>query len=41
MQGYFCAPGPCRTEIIVKGLAREEFVVEIDAWGFVDEATGD
>ena len=39
MQEYFRAPGPCRTEIVVKGLAREELVVEIDAWGFVDEAT--
>lgn len=37
MQNYFDEPGPCRTELIVKGLARRELVVEIDAWGFVDE----
>lgn len=37
MRDYFPESGPCRTEIIVKGLAREELVVEIDAWGYVDE----
>ena len=41
MREYFRAPGPCRTEIVVKGLARAELVVEIDAWGFIDEATSD
>ena len=28
---------PCGTGIVVDGLARPELVVEIDAWGFVDD----
>jgi enamine deaminase RidA (YjgF/YER057c/UK114 family) len=28
---------PCGTGIIVNGLAREELLVEIDAWGFIDD----
>lgn len=28
---------PCGTGVIVKGLAREELLVEIDAWGFIDD----
>lgn len=28
---------PCGTGVVVKGLAREELLVEIDAWGFIDD----
>jgi enamine deaminase RidA (YjgF/YER057c/UK114 family) len=28
---------PCGTGIVVAGLARPELLVEIDAWGFIDE----
>jgi enamine deaminase RidA (YjgF/YER057c/UK114 family) len=28
---------PCGTGIVVDGLAREELLVEIDAWGFIDD----
>ena len=34
---YFDALWPCGTGIVVKGLAREELLVEIDAWGFIDD----
>lgn len=37
IQGYFGDLKPCGTGVIVKGLAREEFLVEIDAWGFIDD----
>lgn len=33
---YFDALWPCGTGIVVKGLAREELLVEIDTWGFID-----
>lgn len=28
---------PCGTGIVVDGLARPELVLEIDAWGFIDD----
>ncbi len=28
---------PCGTGVVVDGLAREELLVEIDAWGFIDD----
>jgi len=28
---------PCGTGVVVAGLAREELLVEIDAWGFIDD----
>jgi enamine deaminase RidA (YjgF/YER057c/UK114 family) len=28
---------PCGTGLVVRGLARPELLVEIDAWGFVDD----
>ena len=28
---------PCGTGLVVKGLAREELLVEIDAWGYIDD----
>jgi hypothetical protein len=28
---------PCGTGVVVKGLAREEFLIEIDAYGFIDD----
>ena len=28
---------PCGTGVVVDGLARPELVVEIDAWGFIDD----
>jgi enamine deaminase RidA (YjgF/YER057c/UK114 family) len=28
---------PCSTGLVVKGLAREELLVEIDAWAFIDD----
>ena len=34
---YFGEPLPCGTGLVVKGLAREELLVEIDAWGFIDD----
>jgi len=37
IQSYFEPLKPCGTGIIVKGLAREELLVEIDAWGFIDD----
>ena len=37
IRGYFEPLRPCGTGIIVKGLAREELLVEIDAWGFIDD----
>src|SRR5262249_40173083 len=27
---------PCGTGLVVQGLAREELLIEVDAWGFVD-----
>lgn len=37
IRSYFQPLRPCGTGIIVKGLAREELLVEIDAWGFIDD----
>ena len=28
---------PCGTGVIMKGLAREEMLIEIDAYGFIDD----
>ena len=37
---YFGDPLPCGTGVVVEGLAREELLVEIDAWGFIDDESG-
>ena len=37
IRSQFAPLRPCGTGIIVKGLAREELLVEIDAWGFIDD----
>jgi enamine deaminase RidA (YjgF/YER057c/UK114 family) len=29
---------PCQTGVVVKGLAREDLLLEIDAWGFIDDS---
>ncbi len=34
---YFEGLRPCGTGIVVNGLARPELMVEIDAWGFIDD----
>ena len=34
---YFPGPWPCGTGYVVPGLARPELLVEIDAWGFIDD----
>ena len=34
---YFEVLRPCGTGIVVNGLARPELMVEIDAWGFIDD----
>ena len=33
----FCDLWPCGTGVVVDGLARPELLVEIDAWGFIDD----
>jgi enamine deaminase RidA (YjgF/YER057c/UK114 family) len=38
IRGYFPAVLPCETSFVIKGLGREELLVEIDAWGFIDGA---
>jgi enamine deaminase RidA (YjgF/YER057c/UK114 family) len=38
IRSYFPGTFPCETSFIIKGLAREELLVEIDAWGFIDDA---
>ena len=38
IRSYFQEPRPCQTGVVVKGLAREELLIEIDAWGFIDDA---
>jgi enamine deaminase RidA (YjgF/YER057c/UK114 family) len=30
---------PCGTGVVVKGLARDEFLIEIDAYGFIDDTS--
>ena len=37
IRSYFGAVRPCGTGVVVQGLARPEFLVEIDAWGFIDD----
>ena len=37
IRSYFQPLRPCGTGLVVKGLAREELLVEIDAWGFIDD----
>jgi enamine deaminase RidA (YjgF/YER057c/UK114 family) len=37
IRSYFGDPRPCQTGLVVKGLAREEMLIEIDAWGFIDD----
>ena len=37
IRSYFGEPRPCQTGVIVKGLATEELLIEIDAWGFIDD----
>ena len=34
---FFGAQKPCSTGVVVKGLALEDFVVEIDAYGVIDD----
>ena len=34
---YFAPLRPCGTGVVVAGLARPELLVEIDAWGFIDD----
>ena len=36
---YFPDVWPCGTGYIVPGLAREELLIEMDAWAFIDDAT--
>jgi enamine deaminase RidA (YjgF/YER057c/UK114 family) len=38
IRSYFGDPRPCQTGVVVKGLATEELLIEIDAWGFIDDA---
>lgn len=37
---YFPDLRPCGTGVVVDGLARPELLVEIDAWGFIDDEEG-
>jgi enamine deaminase RidA (YjgF/YER057c/UK114 family) len=37
IRSYFGDPRPCQTGVVVKGLAREDMLIEIDAWGFLDD----
>jgi enamine deaminase RidA (YjgF/YER057c/UK114 family) len=37
IRSYFPDVWPCGTGFVIKGLAREELLVEIDAWGFIDD----
>jgi hypothetical protein len=34
---YFGELNPCSTGLVVSGLARPEFVMEIDAYGLIDD----
>jgi enamine deaminase RidA (YjgF/YER057c/UK114 family) len=38
IRSYFPEVFPCERSLVVKGLGREELLVEIDAWGFIDDA---
>jgi enamine deaminase RidA (YjgF/YER057c/UK114 family) len=37
IRSYFGEPRPCQTGVVVRGLAREDMLIEIDAWGFIDD----
>jgi enamine deaminase RidA (YjgF/YER057c/UK114 family) len=37
IRSYLQEPRPCQTGVVVKGLAREDMLIEIDAWGFIDD----
>jgi enamine deaminase RidA (YjgF/YER057c/UK114 family) len=37
IRSYLSEPRPCQTGVVVKGLAREDMLIEIDAWGFIDD----
>jgi enamine deaminase RidA (YjgF/YER057c/UK114 family) len=37
IRGYFPEVWPCGTGYVVPGLAREELLIEIDAWAFIDD----
>jgi enamine deaminase RidA (YjgF/YER057c/UK114 family) len=37
IRSYLTEPRPCQTGVVVKGLAREELLIEIDAWGYIDD----
>jgi enamine deaminase RidA (YjgF/YER057c/UK114 family) len=37
IRSYFGEPRPCQTGVVVKGLATEDLLIEIDAWGFIDD----
>jgi enamine deaminase RidA (YjgF/YER057c/UK114 family) len=36
IRSYLTEPRPCQTGVVVSGLAREELLIEIDAWGYID-----
>ena len=38
IRSYFGEVRPCQTGVIVKGLAREDLLIEIDAWGYIDDS---
>ena len=38
IRSYFGETRPCQTGVIVKGLALEELLIEIDAWGYIDDS---
>ena len=37
IRSFFGEPRPCQTGVVVKGLATEDLLIEIDAWGFIDD----
>jgi len=37
IRSFFDEPRPCQTGLVVAGLARPELLIEIDAWGFIEE----
>jgi enamine deaminase RidA (YjgF/YER057c/UK114 family) len=37
IRSYLGEPRPCQTGVVVAGLARAELLIEIDAWGFIDD----
>lgn len=38
IRSFFGDLRPCQTGLVVDGLAREELLIEIDAWGFIDDS---